>query len=271
MRFRHYRFHLTGIVGLLEKILGIVIRMINFVRRIGSLPDIVESHIIRFDDAIFPACFNRHVAQGHALFHGKLHDRVTPPFHRPVGRAIHPDIANNTEDHILGHDMLGKRTGKLKTHRLGDLDPKLAGTQNKCRVRITDAGGKHAEGTRCAGMGIRAKQNVTGSVESFLGQSEVANPFVIIGPDIKIMRQRLLLHKLAKDVYISISVGILGKDKMIGNDHYLVPVPYFCVFAKLLFKDREGTRSANIMRHQHIRIHPDIVARLDRLFTCMRG
>jgi hypothetical protein len=58
---------------------------------------------------------------------------------------------------------------------------------------------------------------------------------------------------------------------MIGNDDDLVAVPNFGVFAELLLEHADRARPANVMRHEDVGIHPDVVARLHTLPAGVAG
>jgi len=49
---------------------------------------------------------------------------------------------------------------------------------------------------------------------------------------------------------------------VVGDDDDFVFVPDLGGLAELAFEDADGARPANVMRHEHIGIHPDVVAGL---------
>ena len=66
---------------------------------------------------------------------------------------------------------------------------------------------------------------------------------------------------------VAIGFAVGGENVVIGNDHELARIPDLRVLAELAFENADRPRPANIVRHQHIRIHPDIVARLHACFA----
>ena len=48
-----------------------------------------------------------------------------------------------------------------------------------------------------------------------------------------------------------------------SDDDDLVFVPDFRRLAELAFEHADGARPADIVRHEHVGVHPDVVARLD--------
>ena len=58
---------------------------------------------------------------------------------------------------------------------------------------------------------------------------------------------------------------------MVGNDDHLVAVPDLGGFAKLPLEHADGPRPADIMRHQDVGLHPNIVAGLNPGFARRAG
>ncbi len=76
------------------------------------------------------------------------------------------------------------------------------------------------------------------------------------------IRDVLLLHEIAEDVHVAVGLGIGGENVMVGDDDDLVLVPDLGVLAEFAFEHADGARPADIVRHEHVRVHPDIVAGL---------
>ena len=49
---------------------------------------------------------------------------------------------------------------------------------------------------------------------------------------------------------------------MVGDDDDFVFVPDLRVLAELAFEHADGARPANVVRHEHVGVHPDVVAGL---------
>ena len=79
--------------------------------------------------------------------------------------------------------------------------------------------------------------------------------------------QPLFLHELAQDVHVAIRLGVGGENVVIGNDDDALLVPDLGVLAELAFEHADGSRPAHIVRHQDIRLYPDIVASLHGSFA----
>src|SRR5690349_12708182 len=50
---------------------------------------------------------------------------------------------------------------------------------------------------------------------------------------------------------------------MIRDDDHPLAVPDLGGLAEFAFEHADGARSADIMRHEHVSLHPDIIARLN--------
>ena len=61
-----------------------------------------------------------------------------------------------------------------------------------------------------------------------------------------------------------------GEDVVVGDDDDLLGVPDLGVLAELLLEDADGARAADVVRHQHVDVDPDVLARLDAA-SCRRG
>ena len=72
----------------------------------------------------------------------------------------------------------------------------------------------------------------------------------------------LLLHEVAQDIHVAVRLGIRGEDVMVRHDDHLVAVPDLRVLAELAVEHADRARSAHIMRHQDIGLHPNIIAGL---------
>ena len=81
------------------------------------------------------------------------------------------------------------------------------------------------------------------------------------------IRQPLLLHEIAEDVHVAIRFGIGGENVMVGDDDDFIFVPDFGVLAELAFEHADGSRPANVVRHEHVGVDPDVVARRDFRFA----
>ena len=50
---------------------------------------------------------------------------------------------------------------------------------------------------------------------------------------------------------------------MVGDDDHLFAVPDLGVLAEVLLEDADGAGAADVVGHQNVDVHPDVVARLN--------
>ena len=175
------------------------------------------------------------------------------------------------QDEILGHEVRRERAFELKPHRLRYLHPELAGPHDEGGVGVADAAGEFPEGAGCAGVRIGAEQHLAGTGVAFLRKRDVTDSFVLVCPDVVIVRQILLLHEASKEIDIAVGMLIVGKDVVIGNDDDLLAVPDLGIRAELLVKDSDRPGTADIMGHEDVYVHPDVVAGSDAFVPGMPG
>src|SRR5262249_33565950 len=90
-------------------------------------------------------------------------------------------------------------------------------------------------------------------------------------PDIIEVWKLLLLYKRPEDVHIAMGVLIRREDVVIRNHHHLLRIPDARLCAELFLKYLDRSRPADIMRHQHIHVDPDVIPRLNRAAAGMPG
>ena len=237
---------------------------------------------VEFKNAVLAARFDGHVRDGHAVIHRERRRAGAVELHRPIGRAVKTDFADAMEDHVLGHHARLQLAFEPEMHRLGDLDEQLAGAHDEAGVRVADAGGELVERARHAGVRVGAEQDFAGPRVALLRQRRVADARVMravlplqmalarvempvavrVVNHVVEIRDVLLLHEIAQDVHVAVGLGIGGENVVVGDDDDPGFVPDLGVLAELAFEHADGARPANVVRHEHVRVHPDVVAGL---------
>ena len=77
----------------------------------------------------------------------------------------------------------------------------------------------------------------------------------------------LLADKFAKDVDIAVRERVAGENVVVGDNDNFFPIPNFCGGSKLSFEYANRARSAHIVGHQDVDIHPNIIAGSDGFFA----
>jgi len=243
---------------------------------------IVKRRLVRREDAVLAARLDGHVCDRHPVVHVHRRGAGAFPLHRAVGRAVEADVADHVQDHVLGHHPARHFSLKIKAHRLGHLHEQFARAEDEPRVGVADAGGEFAERPRHAGVRIRAEKDFSwarvalpwergvadaGEVRAILplklalGGVEFPVAVFVVNHVVKI-GDALLIHEIAQDIDVAVGHAVRGENVMVGDDHHLLRVPDFRVFAELALEDADGPRPANIVGHQNIDVHPYVVAGL---------
>src|SRR5260221_9841273 len=72
----------------------------------------------------------------------------------------------------------------------------------------------------------------------------------------------LLSHEVPQNIHIAVGFGISGEYVVVGNDNYLIAVPDLRGFAELAFENANGTWAADVVRHEHIGLDPNVFSGL---------
>jgi hypothetical protein len=226
VRFGHHGLQVGAFVAPDAVVFGVRVVVERREIVVGALAHVVEGDLVGLDDAVLAAAFDHHVGQGHAALHIHVHHAVTGEFHRTVGGPIHPDISDDLEDEVLGHDVRRDLAFEDELHGLGDLDPELAGAEDEPGVGVADAGGELSERAGGAGVRIGAEEHIARTREAFLGHGHVADTLVSLGAHVIVVGKVLVGRKGAQDVDVPVGVLVVGEDVVVGDDDHLVLVPY---------------------------------------------
>ncbi len=79
--------------------------------------------------------------------------------------------------------------------------------------------------------------------------------------------QSLFLHEIAQNIDVAVRLRIRCENVVIGNNDDLIAVPDPGILAEFPFKHTDRARSAHVVRHQDVGLHPDVVPRLDPGFA----
>ena len=228
---------------------------------------------------VLAAGLDGHVGDGHSVIHRQRCDARAMELHGLVGRAVEADLADGMQDDVLSHDAQLQLALESEPDGRWHLDEQLARTHHESCIGVADAGGELVEGAGHARVGIGPEENFAGAGVPLLRQRCVADagvlgsvltlqqPFgriefpgaVRVVDDVVEIRDFLLSHEVAQDVDVAVGLGIGGEDVVVGNDDHSVAVPHLGVLAELALEDADGPRSADVVGHEDIRIHPDIV------------
>ena len=86
--------------------------------------------------------------------------------------------------------------------------------------------------------------------------------------DVVKVRQGLFCRELSQKIHIAIGLRIGRENVMVRNNDHVVSVPHLCLFAKLAFEHADSSWPAHIVRHENVRVHPNVIAGLHASFAC---
>lgn len=119
-------------------------------------------------------------------------------------------------------------------------------------------------------MRISTKENLAWSAMAFLGKRNVANTFVVwirseIAEVLDVVKvlDLLLGAEVPEDIDIPVGPLVAGEDVVVGDDDDLLAVPDLGVLPELLLEDPDGAGPADVVRHEHVDVHPDVLAGLE--------
>ncbi len=124
--------------------------------RMGSSLHVIKGLLVRGDQARTGTCFNRHVANRHAAFHGKcLNDWPSIFNHMPRG-ASGANFADDGKNHILGRHTRCEASRHMDLHVAGFLLLKCLGGQHMLHFGGSYAMGKRTKSTMGGCVGVTA-------------------------------------------------------------------------------------------------------------------
>ena len=125
-------------------------------RRMGAALDVVEGLLVRRDEAGTRATLDRHVADGHAAFHGKVADRLAAILDDIAGAAGGTGRADDGKRDVLGGDAGAELAGDLDLHVLAlALDQRLGG-EHMLNLRRADPMREGTESSVRGGVAVTA-------------------------------------------------------------------------------------------------------------------
>ena len=149
-------------------------------RRARAALDVVEGLLVGRDQAGAGAALDRHVADGHAPFHGQRLDRLAGIFDDMAGAAGGADLADDGEDDVLGGDAVGQLAVDAHPHVLGlVLDQRLGG-EHMLDLGGADAVRQRAEGAVGRGVAVAADDGRAGQGEALLRPDDVDDALALV-------------------------------------------------------------------------------------------
>ena len=254
----HQRLELRGVVFPDVEIFGVRVAGVERVLTLGTVFDISFGDFVRSDDAALAARFNRHVAYREPVGHAEALDRLTGEFHRPVKRAVNPDIFDDPEDDVLAGNPFAELAVEDELHRCRNTEPGLAGNHRGGEVRAADARREGAETAVCASMAVCADHQVSGNDHPFFRQERVFHTHFTLVP---VVGYLVLDREILEHLRLLGAFDVLVGSEVVRNKHDLISVKHLACARFLELPDRD--RGGNIVAKRDIYIGHDEFARAD--------
>lgn len=120
-------------------------------------------------------------------------------------------------------------------------------------------------------MRISTQENLAWSAVAFLSKCNVADTLVVwISPeiaevlDIIEVLDVLLQTEVPEDIDVAVGALVAGEDVVVGDDDDLLAVPDLGILPELLLEDADGAGPADVVRHEHVDVHPHVLPGLQR-------
>src|SRR5207248_1564783 len=104
---------------------------------------------------------------------------------------------------------------------------------------------------------------LAGAREPLLGECDVADALVARRVHVEEMRERLLAGEVTEDVDVAVRLLVAREDVVVGDEDDAIAVPDARLLPELAPEDADRARAADIVRHEDVGAHPDVVPGLD--------
>ena len=189
-------------------------------RRARAALDVVEGLLIGRDQASAGAALDRHVADGHAPFHGERLDRIARIFDDMAGTARRADLADDGEDDVLGGDAFAQRAVDTYPHVLGLLlDQRLRG-EHVLDLTRADAVRQRAEGAVGGGVAVAADDGGAGEGEALLGPDHVHDTLAAV--ELVVIFDAEIARVLGERLDLERQLGIVDALGAVGGGHVVI-------------------------------------------------
>ena len=147
-------------------------------RREAFAVEVFEGGLVGGDHAGAGTGFDRHVADGHAAFHGEGADGGAGVLDDMAGGPVGADAADDVEDDVLGGDAEGELAFDVDAEGLWLVLREGLGGEDVLDFAGADAEGESSEGAVGGGVGVAADDGHAGLGEAELGADDVDDALV---------------------------------------------------------------------------------------------
>ena len=149
-------------------------------RRHRAVFDIVECGLVGGDEACAGAGFDRHVADGHAAFHGEVFDGFARIFKDIAIAARRADFSDDGQNHVFRAHAGCECSVDFDAHGFGGFLDEGLGGQNMFDFGCADAEGERAECAVGGGVAVAADDGHAGQGEALFGADDVDDALAFV-------------------------------------------------------------------------------------------
>ena len=230
------------------------------------LVEVLFCYLVKTDDTVLAARFDRHIRYRHPSFHRHMLQRRSDKLHRSVERTVGTYKPYRFEYHIFAVYPGLKVAVKNELHRFGNLKPKLSGCDRSGKVSRTDTGTERTKRAIRTGMRIAADNNFARPNMPLLRKQRMTNTGLA---DRVIMLDPFFLRPRIEPLMKLCAFNILRRLKVIGSNHDLFRIEN--LIDTIFLKHRDRRRRSNIMAHHNIDVSINKIARLNRVLAGRPG
>ena len=187
--------------------------------------DVCHRLFIDRENAVLCARLDRHVTDRKAVVHGQGGDALAHKLHRLIQCAVHADLADDVQDHVLAGHPWAEFALQHKFDCARHLEPRLARRHTGGEVGRANAGRERAQRAVSTGVAVRSDNELARRGQAFFGQQRVLNAHrthVKKVDDIVLLGKFAALEALLSGFYVLIRCKMIHDERNFGVVEYLV-------------------------------------------------
>ena len=123
---------------------------------------VFKCDVVDFHEGGLCACFDAEVADCDAVAHGQGRHTGAGKLHGVIICTVGADLSYDGQDQVASGGAVCQCAGQVKAQGLGDQDPGGSGHHTVEVIGTSDAGAEGPQGTVCAGVAVRAEDQLSG-------------------------------------------------------------------------------------------------------------
>ncbi len=218
-------------------------------RNEGTAFEVGESRFVRRDHSGARSAFNRHIANGHAAFHGKFANGLAAIFCDVSGAAADADFSDDGENDVLRGDAFRTFAMHENVHRLGFGLHKALRGEDVFHFAGADAERERTEGAVRGSVAVAADDGVAGLRDAKFGADHV-NDALVLAVHVEqadAAFAAISFERLKLEARVGVENGeraVLGRNGVVHHGKGEIGAANFAAFG---FESGEGLRGSAFM------------------------